>query len=504
MDFIKTKTSVKISELFNKAHTENTLSASDCKDLIIKNNNCVILRNLTNKIILGKEIGSEQYLPKSDHRFLKTTNINRNFQIDEKNIEYCTPNFKANPKKNNILIVKDGGGDGLGEVSIYPYDNKNNKDSISAGIIAIELKENIRNYVFGVLKSNFFKNYIDLNTPQGSTIRHSKMVALDFNVPFPTDKNNEKPKLVEDFVSVLVQNIIDKENEIGVKNNEIDKLIQKELEVKNSKNQLEYRYPKISELKKETRLDSLIYKKETKEILNLIKNYKLGYKTFSERGYKTKRGQNLAISVVGESFYAQEYKKNFYQLVTSTNLTEFRTLDTIRFLGNKNNLIEINKGDILLSATGNVDTSIGKTFVFCEKENKMCSNFNSFFLYKENYNIEENVFISLILSWFKNVGFYKNLVGRANGGSLTESHFDKLLIPNFEPDMVSLLSQKYFNEIPKFKNLELHSYLKNEIERNKKIGIYQLNIELFQLKEKLNETIRKIVMNEHIDVNLNY
>lgn len=500
MDFIKTKTSVKISELFNKAHTENTLSASDCKDLIIKNNNCVILRNLTNKIILGKEIGSEQYLPKSDHRFLKTTNINRNFQIDEKNIEYCTPNIKANPKKNNILIVKDGGGDGLGEVSIYPYDNKNNKDSISAGIIAIELKENIRNYVFGVLKSNFFKNYIDLNTPQGSTIRHSKMVALNFNVPFPTHKNNEKPKLVEDFVSVLVQNIINKEEQIKEKNNFIDKKIKDSLgEYKNLPNEEKIT---ISKLKNNNfKMDSGIYGELVKETDFLIKSNKKGFFVLSNY-YNYSRGQNLQISQIGESIYSKTEINNFYKLVTNVEMQDDRTISGFRYLGNPNKLKILPKNSIMFAADG----TVGRSFFFDDLGNTI-TNLHPWIITNKNEKDElyKTVYVSLFLSYLKNIGYLDKIKDKSNGGGLKGEHLDKWIkIPIFEKDIQILLAKNYYNPLTKNEELNFNNYIEKEFERNEKIGIYQLNMELFKLRTKLNEVVKNIVMNNPIDIDLNY
>src|SRR5690606_16145495 len=100
-----------------------------------------------------------------------------------------------------------------------------------------------------LLKSQHFKNYIDLNTAQGSTIRHSKIAALDYKIPFPTKNNYSNPDKVQELVSLIVQNIIDKEEQIKIKNQKIDGLITKELnENQKPERTFQYSYPKISEV----------------------------------------------------------------------------------------------------------------------------------------------------------------------------------------------------------------------------------------------------------------
>jgi hypothetical protein len=167
------------------------------------------LSELINKEFQGQEIGSDAYMLKSEYRFLKTVNVTQSFLIDEATIEYCKPLNSKNPQKGDILIVKDGGGEGLGEVCYYGLDNEQNKDGVSAGVLVINVKETLRFYVLGILKSQHFKDFINLNTPEASTIRHAKKAALSYNVPFPSLNNHAQPDLVIRYISLLVQNLID-------------------------------------------------------------------------------------------------------------------------------------------------------------------------------------------------------------------------------------------------------------------------------------------------------
>mgnify|MGYP001159359216 CR=1 FL=1 len=279
-----------INKFSNKDFSLYSFSARDYRKLLLENKNTVKLKDLLeHKEKVGKEIGSDAYMNKSKHRFLKTVNISSNFLLEESSIEYCKPENKIFPKKNEILIAKDGGGNGLGEVALYPYENKENADSLSAGIIAIKIQEEKRSYALGFLKSQHFKDFVDLNTAQGSTIRHSKLVALEYDIPFPTTANHSNPEKIEDLVSLIVQNIIDKEEQIKLKNKQIDELIEKELEDNQKAGSFSYSYPRISEIKEETRLDTGLYEKEFKQIDFLIRNYGGGFENVGK--YKIKTGR---------------------------------------------------------------------------------------------------------------------------------------------------------------------------------------------------------------------
>jgi len=492
-----------INKFSDKEFSLYSFSARDYRKLHIVNENLIKLSDLLEeKYKAGKEIGSENYMKKSKYRFLKTVNISKNYILDETSIEYCKPENKIFPKKNEILIVKDGAGDGLGEVALYPYDNLENLDSLSAGIIAINIKEEKRYYVFGLLKSNHFKNYIDLNTAQGSTIRHAKLIALDYKIPFPTTNNHQNPEKIEKLVSLITQNIIDKEEKINEKNQKIDKLIEKELrENQKSGNNFKYSYPKISEIKKESRLDTGIYEKEFKEIDFLIKNYEGGYFSLLSK-YSANRGQNLQISNIGDSIYSNIEKTNFYRLFTNVELTDKRTISSYRWLGNKNKLTLIPKKTIFLSADGTVGRCI-----YIDDAGKSITNIHPWIINKINKNDRdfEDILVSMFLGFLYTKKYYEKIKDKANGGGIKLNHLQKyLIIPNFPDSKQQKIAKEYYNKIDCNQNLTLDNYLELEKARNDQLGIFQLNMEIFTLREKLEDIIDKIINDQKIELNLNY
>tara|TARA_B100000674_G_C37948246_1_gene965988 strand:+ start:395 stop:1915 length:1521 start_codon:yes stop_codon:yes gene_type:complete len=477
-----------------------SFSARDYRRLLLKNSNTMQLKNLLEKKEkVGKEIGSESYMPKSKHRFLKTVNLSNNFVLDETNIEYCKPENKIFAKKNEILIAKDGGGNGLGETCIYQYDNIDNLDSLSAGIIAIKVKEEKRNYVFGFLKSQHFKDFVDLNTAQGSTIRHSKLVSLDYQIPFPTKNNNPNPENIEKLVSLIVQNIINKEEQIKAKNKQIDYLIEKELEENQKEDSFKYAYPRIGEIKEKIfRLDSGLHEKQVKEIDFEINNFSLGFFYISDF-FNYCRGQNLQVSQIGESFYSDTPKDNFYRMFTNVEMQNDRTISGYRWLGNKNKLTTLPDNTVMLAADGMI---VGRAFFYDSMDNTITNIHPWIITAKDNnYPIFKRVFLCLFLSYLKNIGYLEKIKDKSNGGGLKKEHLNKWIkIPNFPEQKQQEIAKLYYNKVDRNINSNLENYLEKEKLRNQEIGIFQLNMEIFTLREYLEKLVYKIVMEEEIKI----
>ncbi|MFA5879218.1 MAG: hypothetical protein WC860_03490 [Candidatus Margulisiibacteriota bacterium] len=488
-----------ISKFSNKDFSLYSFSARDYRKLLLENKNTVKLKGLLeHKEKVGKEIGSEAYMDKSKYKFLKTVNISSNFLLEESSIEYCKPENKVFPKKNEILIAKDGGGNGLGEVTLYPYENKENTDSLSAGIIAIKIQEAKRNYVLGFLKSQHFKDFVDLNTAQGSTIRHSKLVALEYEIPFPTTANHPNPEKVEALVSLIVQNIIDKEEQIKLKNKQIDELIEKELKENQKEGSFKYAYPRISEIREETRLDSGLYEKSVKEIDFEINNFSLGFFYISDF-FNYCRGQNLQISQIGESYYSDIPKHNFYRMFTNVEMQDDRTISGYRWLGNKNKLTTLPDNTVMLAADGMI---VGRSFFYDKMENTI-TNIHPWIITakQDSYPIFKRVYLSLFLSYLKNIGYLEKIKDKSNGGGLKKEHLDKWIkIPNFPDFKQQKIANLYYNKLDKNINLTLENYLEKEKARNQETGIFQLNMKIFKLRENLENLVHKIVMEEQIKI----
>ena len=442
------------------------------------------LENQVDSLFNGTEIGSASYVKNSNHRFIKTGNIQNDFLIDYSTVEYCKNTNNVVLQGNEILIAEDGGGDGLGESCLYVKDT-NYSDYLCNGILALRIdNKEKRNFIFGFLKSNYFKEFMDNNTPMASTLRHSNGVAKKYLLPLYDGKNNEHKLL-----SILVENLIDKENQIKSKNSIIDTRIKSELNISNVSG---IQASKSLFIKNDFRCSGGLYNENFLNTYQSIQNYKFGYFKLLDK-YNSKRGQNLQVSNIGDSYYSTKSKKGFYRLVTTMELSDNRTIHSYRYLGNKNKLSTVKTNSIMLSADGTVGKSI---FI---GEEHFISNIHQWIL-TGNSNLPKHkiVFVSLFLQWLRNQNFYEYIKDKANGGAIKEPHLQKFLnIPKFPATIQNEISLNYYNDVARTNN-SLTNYLSNELQRNKELGIWQLNMECFELKAKINKIVEKIVLNKKI------
>ncbi|MCZ6132303.1 hypothetical protein [Campylobacter ureolyticus] len=486
--------SIRKNEMLNrKDFCRYSLCPKDYRQLKSNNTNLKDFSNFIIKKIRGKEIGSNSYIKKSNYRFLKTSNLGDNFLLDETTIEYCKKTIYVHPKQNDILIVKDGKGNGLGEVVLYDFKNENNYDLLSAGILGARVKIEYLYYILGILKTRYFKNFIDVNTAQGSTMRHSKEEAYNFYIPFPTRKNNQNPKDIENLVSLIVQNIIDKEKLIKLKNKNIDEQTMNELKANQKAEKFKYSYPKINELKEVKRLDTGLYEKEYKLNYSLIKNYSNGYFNIPIENFKSGSTPKIRI------FNA---KRDGYRWITPTNIEDvgfYKPIEKI-FMPTTNNL----KKDAILfinrTSKGKKGEYVG---ISCFYDYKYYGqgHHNQGIYRVENFKKDEKLFIVA----FMNANIMRKICGCISIGSKMQEmkiyDFSKLIFPCFPEKVKKVICKNYYNEVNVLSNLTLDNYLKKHKERNKSLGIFQLNMEMFELKKKLEELVYKILMNKPIIIN---
>lgn len=501
--YIKKNNFIKISWLSKKDFNKNSLCSRDYREILEKNKNKIPLSEFIVSKSTWKEIGSDSYMKKSNYRFLKTVNISKNFLLDESRVEYCKPENKIFPQKWDILIVKDGWWDWLWEVSYYNLDNKNWFDSLSSWVIRVAVDKTKIFYILWLLKSTHFKTFVDLNTAQGSTIRHSKQIALDYKIPFPTEKNNQNPEKIENLISLIVQNIIDKEEQIKIKNQIIDEKIEKELK-ENQKEEINLtkKVIKISDINKKWRLDSDIYSKKVIEIEYITENYKNWF-SFIWENFKYNRWQNLQVSQIWDSYYSNIPKKNFYKIFTNIEMQDNRTISGFRYIWNKNNLMTLPDYWIMFSADWMI---VWRSFFYDKMENTI-TNIHPWIItsIKKDYPIFKRVFLSVYLSFLKNIDYLEKIKDKSNWWWLKKWHLDNFIkIPNFPDSKQQEIAREYYNKIEKNLDLNFENYLEKEKARNSELGIFQLNMELFSLREVLEKLIHQIIMDEKIEIDFNY
>jgi len=466
-----------------------TFAPSDFRS-IKTNSKTIPISELVDYEAVGEQINTTYYITQLEtpYKLITIQNMSSIVLDSKSGGEFIFKNIydKSSKKvqKGDLLISRNAS---LGKVS---YIGESSNLILNGGISLLRInKEQDRFYLMAFFISTYGREYLELQTSSGGTQQNAKREdLLNMETPIPEDKQ------VKELVSIIVQNIIDKEQQIKTKSTAINKYIHDELEdhsytVKNHPNSMEITNSNF-------RFDSGLYSNEYRSIKQSVENYEHGFFKLLDK-YNAKRGPNLAISVIGRSIYSDKVKDNFYRLITNVEFTEDRTISTYRYLGNKNDLPLIPKNCIMLSADG----SVGRC-IYVEDLGESITNYHPWLITPNAENREQykNIYTAMFLGYLRAVGFYEKIQDKSNGGGIKLPHLQNWIsIPEFPKELQQKIANEYHNEVDQNKNLTLATYLAAEKTRNGNLGIWQLNMELFTLRERLEKVISDIVSGDKID-----
>lgn len=498
--YIKTPRSISINSL---EQNEYNLSSSQYMDLVIPNKNYLYIKDFLSRPLkrsdLGIEVGSINYIGKSSYYFLRTKALQSHSFLPEITFESALPILpkafhNADLKEGDLLISKDSN---IGEIVIL---DKNYANYMLSGAIYKLPVTKHKYYLLAFIKHQIFREQIDFMVPKGATIRHAKTMFLDCKIPMPNINTDD----TIEFVEVLTKAIINKEKLIKQKHSEILKTFETELRENQKPNQFKYDFPTINEVSEIGRLDTSRYSKKYKLYEFLIKNYEHGHFKLSDCGYKAKRGQNLQLSNIGQSFYSDVPHKGFYKLAVSSNFSEYSTIEKLTYLGNKRDLSLIQKGDIIFSARG---AQFGRVVVFPENVDNTITNIDSLVIQNKKNNLTRSIFIALFLNnlrWNRHI--YDIAIKGSGANSLTQYQSDDINFPNFPEDKQKEIAKLYYNlNIEEYiSKCTLGNFLTTDDAYNKNAGIYELDKTSKKLKIKLNQAIEDIIYDKQVNISFDF
>ncbi len=480
MQFAKIPNTINYNNLVN--HKNKSFSSSDYLSIKI---NChyEYLENLILEPIYGKEIGSFNYIDKSKIKFIRTKclqntsillNMKEQININPKSFR----NF--NLLKGDILLVKDSN---IGEICYLDEDLPNH--SISSGIVKINFNKKIDNfYLIGILKSSFFKEQIDLMTPKGATIRHSKDNFKYTKIPIPSDK-----KIIKK-ISILTQSLISKEIELKNKFNKINDIITNELNNNQKNKKYSYSMPTYQDIKEHNRLDTGLYTKEFKTIEFLIKNYTNGFYYLDAKDLKS-----------GSTPKENERIFNFGDInwITPTNMADTGIMNTIPKIAIKNKKYNITKDCILFinrTSKGTKGEHVGISFFY--DYNKLGKGQHNQGLYRLDNKSKDEL---LYLSSYINSELARKLCSNISMGSkmkeMKSMDFEKLPIPSFGIDIQQQLAKLYYNQnddyLKHIEKFNITSFNKIDLEVNRNSGILDLNLQIQIIKSIIKNNINEMI-----------
>ena len=329
MDYLRVPREVNLSDIHNH---DAAWSPSMFRRVIIPNSNLKRVGDLlvgSKPFEKGVEPGSIHYLWRSTHFMIRTKALqDHSYLVYPKGnaITPISPRVFEDPSltDGDILMSKDSN---VGECAMVD-GNRWRNHMFSGGIVRLHPAMD-RYYLFSFLKHPLFKNQLLAMSPRGATITHAKTLWLNCLIPFPNQRGAER---VIRYVSALTQSIIEKEKAIRERHDAITMAIEEELSANNRGKAFQYAFPAISEVKESSRFDCGLYCVGFRSFKHRVDGYKRGSTCLSKIGVKTRRGPNLAVSVIGKSLYSEEPKPGWYQLIRPLNWNKLFGLPTVTSL----------------------------------------------------------------------------------------------------------------------------------------------------------------------------
>lgn len=495
ISYIVVPTTVDLNDL----EREGSLSPSNYSKLNIKNKNLVPLKKLIKHPLRGgKEIGSKEYIKTSNKFFIRTRAITEDNLLLDYNSEGITPIRpqafnKSNLKEGDILISKDSN---VGEVVILEKDLPNY--ALSGGIRILEIEKN-RHYVFAFLKSSFFKNQLHLLISRGATIKHAKTKFLDCFIPFPNGKSKDS---VIEYVSLLMRAMIRKEVKIREMDKKINQVIYDELLTNQKKVKFSYEFPSLDEVISSKRIDTGLYSSEFKEKTFLINNYKYGANNLKDWGFEPSRGQNLQVSAIGTSLYSEEPRSNWYKLFLPKHLSSFGTVSRIIYLGNKNKLRCLEKGDIIFGAEG---FEKGRSILITTKLDRTITNIHGITFKSKEHDLIKSAFIRCFVNYLRNQGLVDRYAVGGNGGSLAQKYWDVIKFPVFPRQKQEEIANLYNNPMnTSNEKFTLGTFENKDIAITNKVGILQLDKQIKIIRNKIDLLMHQIVDDSQVKIDFSF
>ncbi len=349
-----------------------------------------------------------------------------------------------------------------------------------------------KEYLFALLRTDFFIEQI-LGFQNRGMYPRLDGDAMD-NVIIPVPQNDKVIK----YISLLTKAYINKNTLIRQRYNNIIQLINKELVDNQKHNYFNYQLPRFNETKELGRLDTNMYSCYFKNAVFEIENYINGYKSIEKLGFRMSRGQNLQVSNIGKSIYSDKWHPGFYTLVLPMFLSKYGTVNEVKYLGNKNQLKTLKKGDLIFGAEG---FEKGRSIVVVEESTNTITNIHGITLQQKSQDLIKAIFVKCFLDYLRSKGLIDLFAVGGNGGSLAQKYWPYIPFPNFPEKRQEEIASLYYNSKEYDTScFSLENFLEKDNDFNSDAGIYELDKTAKQLKARLDKAIDNIINDKEVEL----
>lgn len=450
----------------------------------------------------GKEVGSLAYVRQSPYKFIRTKAIQPNSSLSQFNggsVAFVTPSaYHKAVDESPGRMVADGDiiynrAGNVGEVAIVEGCGK---AMPSGHMMRITFKEN-KWYIFAFMKHDICR--AQQRTQQAGAIKALDNFKidqlLDCRVPFPDQPDAGK---VERYVAALMESIVEKERAIRSRHQAILAAVEAELDNNSGTGTFSYEHPSSTSVQTAGRFDTGLYCEGFRRFKHRVDNYTHGSKMLSQMGVKSRRGPNLAVSVIGRSLYSEIPKSNWYELIRPVNISEYGTLTRREWLGNRRSLTTVNRGDIVFGCEG---FGKGRSIVLIDVPDRTTTNYHGTAISWPGASLEDVVWLRCYFAYMREKGVLDWVGVGGSGGHMSPEYFDSLPIPSFSVSARTSIAQLYHTpDKVTASPLSISDFVGCHQRSNKELGIWQLNTEMKALQNELAEAQSRIIKGEVVEV----
>jgi hypothetical protein len=347
-------------------------------------------------------------------------------------------------------------------------------------------------YLFAFLRTNFFVEQVWSLLNRGVYPRMDKRALHQILIPIAKDHDTAQ------YVSKLVLAMLDKQLAIQKRFAKTVGSIAAKIDPAEEFH-FSYQLPTSFDFSVINRMDAGFWSPFLRRELEALKNYSSGaWDSIYKAGFTTRRGPNLAVSVVGRGYYYDEPHGNALPLATPGDISNFMTIPKLRYYGNPRKVDVVRHGELMFAAKGVREVSIGHTWVnFMDQP--LVTNFDAFLI--AGPTTIETIFLAQFLSYLKTRGVFAKLADTSNGGSFVQNHFEQLPIPKFDETFKIATASLFHSpsERPE-RRLTLENFREWHSEWNEKLGIWELDREMKNLQATLSQVQEQIIRGEPVEL----
>lgn len=490
--YINVPSTLKLNEIENNKHC---FAPSKYSRLVKKRNvDYDLLSSLTQPVKKRKIIKV-----KEEYKYIEIGDIDvdSGFVNGNSSKGFFVPSKNPISIKNNDIVVSTVRTyrRGIGMIK----DDDNNLITTPANLVFRDVSSRIsKEYLFAVLRSDFFIEQILGFQNRGMYPRLDKDTMEFIHIPIPNDK-----KIIE-YISLLVNSMLLKERIIRDRHNSLLYLIDTEIQNNQKKGDFSFIKPTLSEIKEIKRLDAGYYCEEFQKLIFRTKNYNGGFFTLENEELILIPGPSLELKIIGTRIDSKVPLPGFYRLITPKQITNYGTITNYEYIGTPAKIKPLSYGDILFGESGT-----GRTMVYLDDDGEYTiNNAHAHILrpVKGKCTSEKAITIRCILQYYKEIGITDYLTVGGAGGHLSPSYFGRVIIPNFPIPKQKEISRIYHNKIAKYNisKIMLGNFSKYDEQFNSIAGIVELDKISKRIRNQIEKIIHNIVYNQKVDLSFDF